>query len=58
MMEKYLPRYHSMQNEFYLDTRNKYEGVAQDLVAKEGFEAITYFGLALGFLTGKYRTLS
>jgi aryl-alcohol dehydrogenase-like predicted oxidoreductase len=51
-----LPRYQSLQNEYNLYSRAKYEGAVQDLVVKEGLGAITYSGLAAGFLTGKYRS--
>lgn len=54
--DKGLPRYQSLQNEYNLYTRDSYEGAVQDLVVKEGLGAITYFGLASGFLTGKYRS--
>ena len=51
-----LPRYETLQNEFNLYTRDKYEGAVQDLLVAEGLSAITYYGLASGFLTGKYRS--
>jgi aryl-alcohol dehydrogenase-like predicted oxidoreductase len=54
--KKELPRYQCIQNEFNLYTRDKYEGAVQELVIKEGLSAITYFSLASGFLTGKYRS--
>ena len=54
--EKALPKYQSLQNEYNLYSREKYEGPVQDLVVKEGLGAITYYGLASGFLTGKYRS--
>jgi aryl-alcohol dehydrogenase-like predicted oxidoreductase len=54
--DKGLPRYQSLQNEYNLYTRGKYEGAVQDLVVREGIGAITYYGLASGFLTGKYRS--
>jgi aryl-alcohol dehydrogenase-like predicted oxidoreductase len=54
--QKGLPKYQSLQNEYNLYVRDKYEGAVQDLVVKEGVGAITYFGLASGFLTGKYRS--
>ena len=54
--EKGLPKYQSVQNEYNLYSREKYEGSVQDLVVKEGLGAITYYGLASGFLTGKYRS--
>lgn len=50
-----LPRYETLQNEYNLVTRDKYEGDVQDLLIKNGLSAITYYGLAAGFLTGKYR---
>jgi aryl-alcohol dehydrogenase-like predicted oxidoreductase len=54
--EKGLPRYQTLQNEFNLYTRDKYEGSTQDLVVKEGLSCIPYYSLAAGFLTGKYRS--
>jgi aryl-alcohol dehydrogenase-like predicted oxidoreductase len=54
--EKGLPRYQSLQNEYNLYARSSYEGAVQDLVVKEGLGALTYFSLASGFLTGKYRS--
>jgi len=50
-----LPRYETLQNEYNLVTRDKYEGDVQDLLIKNGLSAITYYGLAAGFLSGKYR---
>jgi aryl-alcohol dehydrogenase-like predicted oxidoreductase len=55
-VSKGLPRYQTLQNEYNLYTRNSYEGSVQDMVVAEGLGAITYFGLASGFLTGKYRS--
>lgn len=52
---KGLPRYETLQNEFNLYKRDTFEGPVQDLVVREGLGAITYYGLASGFLTGKYR---
>jgi aryl-alcohol dehydrogenase-like predicted oxidoreductase len=54
--EKGLPRYQTLQNEFNLYTRDKYEGAVQDLVVKKGLSCIPYYSLAAGFLTGKYRS--
>ncbi len=53
---KGLPRYETLQNEYNLYSRSSYEGPVQDMVVAEGLGAITYFGLASGFLTGKYRS--
>jgi aryl-alcohol dehydrogenase-like predicted oxidoreductase len=54
--DKGLPRYQTLQNEYNLYTRNTFEGAVQDIVLREGMGAITYYGLASGFLTGKYRS--
>lgn len=51
-----LPRYQTLQNEYNLYTRDKYEGAVQALVLREGLSLIPYYSLAAGFLTGKYRS--
>lgn len=51
-----LPRYETVQNEYNLYTRGKYEGAVQDLVTGRGLSLIPYYSLAAGFLTGKYRS--
>jgi aryl-alcohol dehydrogenase-like predicted oxidoreductase len=51
-----LPRYETLQNEFNLYTRSKFEGPIQDLVLEEGLSGLAYFSLASGFLSGKYRS--
>jgi len=51
-----LPRYETLQNEYNLYTRDKFEGPVQDLCVAEEISGIHYYGLASGFLTGKYRT--
>ena len=56
--ENGLPKYESVQNEYNLYSREKFEGPVQDYVVKEGLGAITYYGLASGFLTGKYRSVA
>lgn len=53
---KGLPRYQTVQNEFNLLSRAAYEGPVQQICLAEGLGAIPYYGLASGFLTGKYRT--
>jgi aryl-alcohol dehydrogenase-like predicted oxidoreductase len=35
--------------------RQRYEGELRDVVAAQGLGTLPYFGLALGFLTGKYQ---
>jgi aryl-alcohol dehydrogenase-like predicted oxidoreductase len=50
------PRYESLQPEYNLRERAGYEQKLAPLCAKEGLGVITYFSLAKGFLTGKYRS--
>ena len=50
-----LPRYDVLQPEYNLYDRFAFEGALQDLCIAESIGVITYFGLAKGFLTGKYR---
>jgi aryl-alcohol dehydrogenase-like predicted oxidoreductase len=51
-----LPRYDVIQPEYNLYERSSFEGPLADLCVKEDIGVITYFSLAAGFLTGKYRT--
>ncbi|KQV10513.1 alcohol dehydrogenase [Rhizobium sp. Root1203] len=51
-----LPRYDVIQPEYNLYARDSFEGPLADLCAKEDIGVITYFSLAAGFLSGKYRT--
>lgn len=51
-----LPRYDVLQPEYNLHDRSGFEGALRDICMAEGIGVITYFGLAKGFLTGKYRT--
>ena len=50
------PRYESEQPEYNLYARESFEGPLQDYCVKHEIGVITYFSLAAGFLTGKYRT--
>jgi aryl-alcohol dehydrogenase-like predicted oxidoreductase len=50
-----LVRYVALQQHYNLVERDKYEGELADVVAREGLSSLPYFGLASGFLTGKYR---
>jgi aryl-alcohol dehydrogenase-like predicted oxidoreductase len=52
---KGLPRYEVLQPEYNLADRQEFEGALADLCAREEIGVITYFSLAKGFLTGKYR---
>jgi aryl-alcohol dehydrogenase-like predicted oxidoreductase len=56
--DRKLPRYGVLQPEYNLYDRSGFEGPLQDLCVKEEIGVITYFGLAKGFLTGKYRKKS
>jgi aryl-alcohol dehydrogenase-like predicted oxidoreductase len=51
-----LPRYDSLQPLYNLYDRSGYEGELAPLCVKRGVGAITYFSLASGFLSGKYRS--
>ncbi|GAA2812988.1 aldo/keto reductase [Crossiella cryophila] len=50
-----LASYVALQPEYNLVEREGYEGKLAALVAIEGLSAVPYWGLAKGFLTGKYR---
>ena len=51
-----LPRYHVLQPEYNLVSREKFEGELQDYCVAENIGVGPYYGLASGFLTGKYRS--
>jgi aryl-alcohol dehydrogenase-like predicted oxidoreductase len=51
-----LPRYESLQPHYNLAERAGYEGELEELCRREGLGVITYYSLAAGFLTGKYRS--
>jgi aryl-alcohol dehydrogenase-like predicted oxidoreductase len=51
-----LPAYQTLQPEYNLVARNSYDGPLRDLAMAEGLGVIPFYGLASGFLTGKYRT--
>jgi aryl-alcohol dehydrogenase-like predicted oxidoreductase len=50
-----LPRYETMQPQYNLVDRQPYEAELQALAVGRGLGVINFFGLARGFLTGKYR---
>ncbi|MDQ6432654.1 aldo/keto reductase [Mesorhizobium sp. LHD-90] len=54
--EKGLPPYEVLQPEYNLYDRSSYDGPLRDLCMGEGLGVITYFSLAKGFLSGKYRS--
>jgi aryl-alcohol dehydrogenase-like predicted oxidoreductase len=53
---KGLPRYDVLQPEYNLYDRSSFEGPLRDLCIAEEIGVITYFSLAKGFLSGKYRS--
>jgi aryl-alcohol dehydrogenase-like predicted oxidoreductase len=50
-----LVRYIALQPHYNLVHRSDYEGALRDLCNREGLACFPYYGLAKGFLTGKYR---
>ncbi|HSS70957.1 MAG TPA: aldo/keto reductase [Casimicrobiaceae bacterium] len=53
---KHLPHYATLQPHYNLYERASFEGELQALCLRESLGVITYFSLAAGFLTGKYRS--
>lgn len=51
-----LPRYEVLQPEYNLYDRSSFDGPLRDLCVAEDIGVITYFSLAKGFLSGKYRS--
>lgn len=51
-----LPRYEVLQPEYNLYDRGNYEGPLRELAIQKGLGVITYYSLASGFLSGKYRS--
>ena len=51
-----LPRYESLQPLYNLVDRSSYEGALEDTCMMHGLGVINFYGLASGFLTGKYRS--
>ena len=51
-----LPRYQVLQPEYNLYDRDSFEGELQELVVRENIGVVTYYSLASGFLSGKYRS--
>ncbi len=52
----HLPRYETLQPEYNLYDRAGYEDALEPLVQREGIGVISYYALASGFLSGKYRS--
>jgi aryl-alcohol dehydrogenase-like predicted oxidoreductase len=53
---KQLPRYQVLQPEYNLYDRASFDGPLRDLCIREGLGVVTYYSLASGFLSGKYRS--
>ena len=51
-----LPHYQVLQPEYNLVSRTKFEGELQDYCVEFNIGVVPYYGLASGFLTGKYRS--
>lgn len=56
--DKGLPAYQVLQPEYNLFDRDAYDGALRDLAIREGLGVVTYYSLASGFLTGKYRSMA
>lgn len=54
--ERGLPRYEVLQPEYNLYDRARFDGALRDLCIREGIGVVTYYSLASGFLSGKYRS--
>jgi aryl-alcohol dehydrogenase-like predicted oxidoreductase len=53
-----LPRYESLQPLYNLSDRKEFESEFEPICRRENIGVIPYYGLAAGFLTGKYRSLA
>ncbi|MAI90342.1 aldo/keto reductase [Ponticaulis sp.] len=54
--ENDLPAYQVLQPEYSLVSRASFEGPLQRFCVEKGIGVVTYFSLAAGFLSGKYRS--
>src|SRR5205814_7241526 len=51
-----LPRYECLQTEYNLYARAEYEETLEPVCIENGLGVLSYFSLASGFLTGKYKS--
>lgn len=56
LAETGLPAYQVLQTEYNLYARSTFEGPLADLCQSRGIGVVTYYALASGFLSGKYRS--
>jgi aryl-alcohol dehydrogenase-like predicted oxidoreductase len=54
-LENNLPAYIATQDQYNLMERSPFEAEQADVLAKNGLSCIPFYGLAKGFLSGKYR---
>lgn len=54
--DRSLPHFHVLQPEYNLVSRTGFEGELQSYCVEHNIAALPYYGLASGFLTGKYRS--
>lgn len=54
--QQQLPRYEVLQPEYNLYDRAGYEAELEPLIRQEGLGVLSYYSLASGFLSGKYRS--
>jgi aryl-alcohol dehydrogenase-like predicted oxidoreductase len=54
--ERHLPPYATLQPQYNLYDREGFDGALRELCVKADLGVITYFSLASGFLSGKYRS--
>jgi len=54
--QHHLPRYEVLQPEYNLVSRADYERDFEPLIRRENIGVISYYALASGFLSGKYRS--
>ncbi|HWU03838.1 MAG TPA: aldo/keto reductase [Novosphingobium sp.] len=53
-----LARFQALQNQYNLLERDEYEGAVQDYCVAHEIGMTPYYGLASGYLTGKYRSMA
>ena len=51
------PHFEALQPEYNLVSRHRFEGELQDYCVEHNIGVLPYYGLASGFLTGKYRSV-